>query len=61
MVSSDRWKRVAVQDKRPTTSVILDPGVLELVLDDAKDFLNSKQWYADRGALNRESYCRLIH
>ena len=30
-------------------SVILDPGVIELVLEDAKDFLNSRKWYADRG------------
>ena len=31
-------------------SIVLDAGVKELLLDDATDFLNSKQWYADRGA-----------
>ena len=30
-------------------SIILDPGVIELVLNDAKDFLASKAWYAERG------------
>lgn len=30
-------------------SIILDPGVIDLVLDDAKDFLSSKAWYAERG------------
>ncbi|KAI0333831.1 P-loop containing nucleoside triphosphate hydrolase protein [Cubamyces sp. BRFM 1775] len=53
---SDRWKHVAKQDKRPTRSVILDPGVFELVLDDAQDFLRSRQWYADRGIPFRRGY-----
>ena len=30
-------------------SIILDPGVAERVLDDARDFLASKQWYNERG------------
>lgn len=38
-----------MQTKRSPSSVILDPGVLELVLNDARDFLSSKKWYADRG------------
>ncbi|KAI0697818.1 hypothetical protein C8T65DRAFT_17642 [Cerioporus squamosus] len=55
----DRWRRVAMQTKRPQCSVILDPGVLELVLDDAKDFLSSRKWYADRGIPFRRGY--LLH
>ncbi|RPD59031.1 P-loop containing nucleoside triphosphate hydrolase protein [Lentinus tigrinus ALCF2SS1-7] len=55
----DRWRRVAMQTKRPPSSVILDPGVLELVLDDARDFLSSKKWYADRGIPFRRGY--LLH
>ena len=47
---AEEWNRVAAQRKRPMSSVILDPGVIELVLEDAKDFLNSRKWYADRGA-----------
>lgn len=48
--TADNWKRVAFQEKRRRDSVVLDPGVLELVLNDARDFLNSKKWYSDRGA-----------
>ncbi|KAH9893419.1 P-loop containing nucleoside triphosphate hydrolase protein [Cubamyces lactineus] len=53
---SDHWEHVAKQDKRPMCSVILDPGVFELVLDDARDFLRSRQWYADRGIPFRRGY-----
>ncbi|KAM5536643.1 hypothetical protein V8D89_009738 [Ganoderma adspersum] len=53
------WSRVATQQKRPMSSVILDPGVIELVLEDAKDFLNSRKWYADRGIPFRWGY--LLH
>ncbi|KAI0730772.1 P-loop containing nucleoside triphosphate hydrolase protein [Earliella scabrosa] len=57
--SADHWKRVAAQEKRPKSSVILDPGVLDHVLEDAKDFMNSRQWYADRGIPFRRGY--LLH
>lgn len=33
-------------------SIILDPGMIELILNDAKDFLASKEWYAERGQFN---------
>lgn len=41
---------MCTQHKRSMKSIILDPGVMELVLNDAKDFLGSKEWYAERGA-----------
>ncbi|TFY66502.1 hypothetical protein EVG20_g4583 [Dentipellis fragilis] len=53
--SSD-WRYVASRAKRPIKSIILDAGVKELILDDAKDFLRSKQWYADRGIPFRRGY-----
>ncbi|KAI0349567.1 P-loop containing nucleoside triphosphate hydrolase protein [Trametes cingulata] len=53
---SDYWKRVSTQHKRPMKSIILDPGVIELVLNDAKDFLASKAWYAERGIPHRRGY-----
>ncbi|KAI0642224.1 P-loop containing nucleoside triphosphate hydrolase protein [Trametes meyenii] len=53
---SDYWKRVSVQQKRPMNSIILDPGVIDLVLNDAKDFLGSKTWYAERGIPHRRGY-----
>ncbi|PIL24720.1 transporter [Ganoderma sinense ZZ0214-1] len=56
---AEGWTRVAAQQKRPMSSVILDPGVIELVLEDARDFLNSRKWYADRGIPFRRGY--LLH
>ncbi|KAJ8474440.1 hypothetical protein ONZ51_g7220 [Trametes cubensis] len=53
---SDYWKRVSTHHKRPMQSIILDPGVIELVLNDAKDFLASKAWYAERGIPHRRGY-----
>ena len=32
---------MCTQNKRPMKSIILDPGVIDLVLNDAKDFLAS--------------------
>jgi chaperone BCS1 len=46
---SSEWRRVASRPKRPLNSIVLDEGVKELVLEDARDFLKSKKWYADRG------------
>ena len=40
---------MCTQHKRPMKSIILDPGMIDLVLNDAKDFLASKEWYAERG------------
>jgi chaperone BCS1 len=50
------WKHVASRPKRPMRSIILERGVKELILEDAKDFLGSKQWYADRGIPHRRGY-----
>lgn len=38
------------------TSIILDPGVKELLLKDARDFLESKAWYSERGIPYRRGY-----
>jgi hypothetical protein len=37
-------------------SIILDPGVKDILIDDAKDFLQSKPWYAERGIPFRRGY-----
>ncbi|KAI5865148.1 BCS1 N terminal-domain-containing protein [Durotheca rogersii] len=42
--------------KRPLGSVILDEGVKERIVDDAKDFLARRQWYVDRGIPYRRGY-----
>jgi mitochondrial chaperone BCS1 len=37
-------------------SIILSPGIKELIIDDARDFMASKTWYADRGIPFRRGY-----
>jgi hypothetical protein len=53
---SNNWRHVASRPKRPLRSIVLDPGIKDLLIDDAKDFLESKQWYADRGIPFRRGY-----
>ncbi|KAI1791777.1 P-loop containing nucleoside triphosphate hydrolase protein [Ganoderma leucocontextum] len=54
--SSDSWKLMSTQHKRPMKSIVLDPGIIELVMGDARDFLASKEWYAERGIPHRRGY-----
>ncbi|TFK60239.1 P-loop containing nucleoside triphosphate hydrolase protein [Pluteus cervinus] len=54
--STNDWRYVASRPKRPLKSIILDPGIKDLLVDDARDFLASKQWYADRGIPFRRGY-----
>ncbi|TGZ85012.1 putative mitochondrial chaperone BCS1, partial [Ascodesmis nigricans] len=44
------------QRKRPLNSVILAPGVKERVVTDLREFLNSADWYRDRGIPYRRGY-----
>lgn len=53
---SNRWRQIASRPKRPLKSIVLDAGVKELLLDDARDFLDSKAWYSDRGIPFRRGY-----
>ncbi|KAI0255951.1 P-loop containing nucleoside triphosphate hydrolase protein [Lactifluus subvellereus] len=50
------WSHVASRPKRPLNSIVLDDGIKELLLEDARDFMSSKQWYADRGIPFRRGY-----
>lgn len=43
------WRRVALRPKRPMDTIILDPGVKENLLSDAREFTQSRKWYSDRG------------
>ncbi|KAF7309874.1 Mitochondrial chaperone BCS1 [Mycena indigotica] len=54
--SNNSWRNVASRPKRNLSSIILDPGVAELLVDDARDFLESKPWYAARGIPFRRGY-----
>ncbi|KAJ7621197.1 P-loop containing nucleoside triphosphate hydrolase protein [Roridomyces roridus] len=54
--TSNNWRHVACREKRSMQSIILDPGVKDVLIEDAKDFLRSKEWYAERGIPFRRGY-----
>lgn len=37
--------------RRPLSSVVLDVGVAERIVDDVKDFIGNPKWYTDRGKM----------
>ncbi|KAJ7065335.1 P-loop containing nucleoside triphosphate hydrolase protein [Mycena amicta] len=43
------WRWNGARQKRPMSSIVLQPGVKEMLLADCKDFLCSEEWYAERG------------
>ncbi|KAJ7736207.1 P-loop containing nucleoside triphosphate hydrolase protein [Mycena maculata] len=54
--SDNDWVHAASRPKRKLNSIILDPGITELLVDDARDFLNSRAWYTARGIPFRRGY-----
>lgn len=61
--TSNNWRHIASRPKRPLNSIVLDPGIKDLLIDDARDFLESKSWYAARGIPFRRGYllvCRSL-
>ncbi|KAK0200712.1 hypothetical protein DFS33DRAFT_1490090 [Desarmillaria ectypa] len=57
--SHGSWRWTDSRHKRPMGSIVLNPGVKEMLLSDTRDFLKSEQWYADRGIPFRRGY--LLH
>lgn len=53
------WRWTDSRHKRPISSIVLNPGVKEMLVSDTKDFLKSEKWYADRGIPFRRGY--LLH
>ncbi|KAF8721817.1 hypothetical protein AX14_010168 [Amanita brunnescens Koide BX004] len=53
------WRWNGARHKRPMSSIVLQPGVKDMILNDCKDFLASEAWYADRGIPFRRGY--LLH
>lgn len=53
---NNNWRHIASRPKRPLNSIVLDPGIKDLLIDDARDFLQSKPWYAARGIPFRRGY-----
>ena len=35
--------------RRPLSSVVLDRGITEMILDDVQEFIQNPKWYMDRG------------
>ncbi|KAF8892220.1 P-loop containing nucleoside triphosphate hydrolase protein [Infundibulicybe gibba] len=54
--ANNNWRHIATRAKRPLSSIVLDPGVKDLLLSDALDFMESKSWYATRGIPFRRGY-----
>lgn len=50
------WRYTDSRHKRPLSSIVLNTGVKEMLVADAKDFLKSEKWYADRGIPFRRGY-----
>ncbi|XP_078260471.1 mitochondrial chaperone BCS1 [Rhinoraja longicauda] len=42
--------------RRPLSSVVLDGGVAEKIVEDVKDFISNPKWYTDRGIPYRRGY-----
>jgi chaperone BCS1 len=57
--SHGSWRWSDSRHKRPMSSIVLNPGVKEMLLGDTRDFLKSEKWYADRGIPFRRGY--LLH
>ncbi|KAJ2913356.1 hypothetical protein MD484_g7058, partial [Candolleomyces efflorescens] len=39
------WRFNGSRQKRPMSSIVLEPGVKEMLVADCRDFLNSEEWY----------------
>lgn len=59
--SRNDWRLITSRPKRPLASIILDAGVKEAVLEDALDFMDSKEWYSERGIPFRRGYLLVGH
>ncbi|KAG9019095.1 hypothetical protein FRB90_006409 [Tulasnella sp. 427] len=53
------WRWNGARAKRPLSSIVLEPGVKDMLMADARDFIASEEWYADRGIPFRRGY--LLH
>ncbi|RXW23832.1 hypothetical protein EST38_g2028 [Candolleomyces aberdarensis] len=50
------WTRICSKRARPLQSVVLDPGLLESLVGDLKLFMDSTEWYRQRGIPCRRGY-----
>ena len=52
----NNWHRTGTRPKRSLNSIILEPGIKEMLLRDAREFMASESWYAERGIPFRRGY-----
>lgn len=45
--------------RRPLSSVVLEAGVAERIVDDVKDFIGNPKWYTDRGKKTNKTLLKL--
>lgn len=53
------WRRIAYKARRPLANIIMEPSVRDSLLEDAREFLKSEDWYAARGLRWNRGY--LLH
>ncbi|KAJ7216839.1 P-loop containing nucleoside triphosphate hydrolase protein [Mycena rebaudengoi] len=53
------WTNIKHKTRRPLSSIILPPGQLGSLVEDAAEFLKSEDWYISSGIPNRRGY--LLH
>ncbi|KAJ7585054.1 mitochondrial chaperone BCS1 [Mycena floridula] len=50
------WTHVKHKTRRPLGSIILQQGVLQSLLEDAQDFIDTEEWYTEAGIPHRKGY-----
>ncbi|KAL0945780.1 hypothetical protein HGRIS_012068 [Hohenbuehelia grisea] len=50
------WSKVKSKVRRPLSSIILQEGVLESLVEDAQEFIDSEDWYVEAGIPYRRGY-----
>ncbi|KAK7464358.1 hypothetical protein VKT23_006525 [Stygiomarasmius scandens] len=53
------WTNVKRKVRRSLSSIVLEEGVIESLVQDAKEFIETEEWYNERGIPHRRGY--LLH
>jgi mitochondrial chaperone BCS1 len=53
------WGNVKTKTRRPLNTLALEPGVMDTLLADVKEFLDVEGWYAEAGIPHHRGY--LLH
>ena len=50
------WDGTKRKTRRPLSSIVLQGGVLDSVVDDAREFIETEEWYHQAGIPHRRGY-----